>query len=178
MKLPPLKHLIITLLLLILLILIFWRIRGPMGIPNQLVAVPANKPAPQITPFLVKPTGEGQELLVGERNNPNFTTYVVQTNAKANYSIERDPAKFTYPNLKGFLGKYGQPDLELWGPFAASSGYKSYIFLNPALIVIAHPISGSVTQIWHIEANLSQTTFTNLYQDQFSQIKPTPPNQH
>lgn len=128
------------------------------------------------TPFLTKQGTVGEEHYVGSQTSSNYRVYVEKDDTLV-YYVDKNPTEFPHPTLDLYTNDLGNPDLILYGPWFTSGGYKSYVFLKQGAVIIAHPISKVVTEIWHIPPNLSQESFNIMFKSIFNSQPPQLPNQ-
>lgn len=110
----------------------------------------------------------GRETTVGQPNDPLNTTVVSQQDT-VTVIIESNPANFEFQSLAQYREKYGDPEYELFGPWQ-SSGFKSFVFLQPGLIIVSHPSSGKIAEVWEITPNLTPEQFQSNFGSQFSTV--------
>ena len=127
--------------------------------------------------FLSKQEGLETKHLVGNPESSNYTEYV-EKEGEIQYYVENNPEKFEFQSFKEYKSQYGNFDLELYGPWFDKVGFRSYVFLNPGLVVVAHPISDAIAEVWHIDKNLSKEEFLLLFSDDFSTTPPQSANIH
>jgi len=127
--------------------------------------------------FLNKTDGQQTSHYVGDTKSSNYSVYV-QEGEKIKYYIDKNPSDFEFQSLDEFIQKYKEFNLELYGPWYDKVGYKSYVFLKSGLIVIAHPFSKSIVEVWHIDKNLDNTTFFDNFSSNFSINQPPSQNTH
>jgi len=87
---------------------------------------------------------------------------------------ERDITKESHGTLNDYLTFYQKPDLELYGPWHESN-YKSYIWLQAGLIIVANPqlSPNDIIEIWRISP-LTKSAFMSKYTNTFYTTPPTP----
>jgi hypothetical protein len=163
------------LLILVFLILVFYSFNPPSSTSNDFPT--KEKIVSDDKYFLNKNNGSKTEYYVGENQSSNYTVYV-EENEQIQYFINKDPNDFEFQAFIDYLQKYGEFDLELYGPWFDKVGYKSYVFFESRMIVVAHPISGSIAEVWHIEKGLNNESFFALFSNDFSINQPQSQNIH
>jgi hypothetical protein len=105
-------------------------------------------------------------VLVGE-NQPGKYSSVILKNNLVSYIIINNLAEFEFTNLPEFIGKYGQSDKILYGPWQ-ESGYLSYVYLITGQIIIAHQQTNEVIEIWKIPPAITLTKLLRDFSENFS----------
>lgn len=108
---------------------------------------------------------KGYEVYVGEKDDPLYT--IIRTDGETvSEIIIREPYQFEFSSLKDFQQKYGA-SIVRYGPLE-KAGYISYVFLEKGLVIVSHPFSETVAEIWIIVPGLTEIKFNNLYNESFS----------
>lgn len=175
MKLPTLPkrlRLPTILLLAIITIVVLKQLIPSVPEPTKITEVLASNP-----PFLSQKSGNYTEHYTGEIESSNYTVYG-ENQGILEYTIINDPNLMEFFSLEDYFNKYQKPNLTLYGPWSEKSGYESYVFLEPGLIIVGHPIGKTVVEEWHIQPKLNSEIFFQKFSHKFSVTKKQPKQSH